>query len=567
MPAIPCIKRYWVTKLFLFFSYMTPALRRFFIGLVLFGQLLPMTIGLAHAQTSVTLQLKWFNSFQFAGYYMAKELGFYRDAGLDVTFKEYRSSMDIVQEIVSGRANYGVGTSSLLISKYKGEPVVVLAPIFQHSPLVMIVPRKTPPENIHDLVGKRIMIDPLSHELLAYLSREGITPDKYTLVNNTSIQELIKGQVDAAGAYLSEQPFVLNEANYSYDLLSPRSAGIDFYGDNLFTSEEELKKFPERTDAFLEASLRGWQYAMKHPQVAIDLILKNNPSGKSRAALEFEAEKISSLIKADQVDIGYTYPGRWQHIASIYSEIGLIGRDFTLGNFLYLPNAQKDRSAIYLTIAISLVIALLLSGFVIYVARKNRLLQNSLAIIKSQNQQIELLALRDKLTQLPNRYLLRDRVQLTLAHCKRAGNYAALIFLDLDNFKPLNDRYGHRAGDLLLIEVGNRLQKCVRQVDTVCRFGGDEFVVLLESLSEDPSIARAEARLVALKILKKLGEPYLLGMPMEGHTETVEHHCTASIGVRIFSETALTEEQLIDQADSAMYRAKQAGRNNIFFYD
>jgi ABC-type nitrate/sulfonate/bicarbonate transport system substrate-binding protein/nitrogen-specific signal transduction histidine kinase len=326
----------------------------------------------------VTLQLKWTHSFQFAGYYMAKELGFYKDAGLDVTLRNYVYGMDVVEQVSSGQAQYGIGTSSLLISRFKGKPVVVLAPIFQHSPLVIIVPRASGLQSIHDLANKRIMIDPLSHELLTYLSREGISQNKFTLVNHVNIQNLIDGKVDAAGAYISEQPFLLNSANFKYDLFSPRSAGIDFYGDNVFTTEEEIKKHPDRAKAFLAATIKGWEYALEHPEETIRIIETRYGSSKSTAGLRYEASQITPLVRADQVGIGYMYLGRWQHIAAVYAEAGILPKNFDLTGFLYDPDPETDHTTLFLSLSVAALILLLLTIFAASAQRKNRQLKRAL---------------------------------------------------------------------------------------------------------------------------------------------------------------------------------------------
>jgi diguanylate cyclase (GGDEF)-like protein/PAS domain S-box-containing protein len=186
---------------------------------------------------------------------------------------------------------------------------------------------------------------------------------------------------------------------------------------------------------------------------------------------------------------------------------------------------------------------------------------------KKAEEEINNLAFYDTLTQLPNRRMLNDRLGQTMAASKRSGHYGALMFLDLDNFKPLNDTYGHGVGDLLLIEVAQRLTGCVREVDTVARFGGDEFVVMLNELDADKTESAAQAGIIAEKIRTTLSEPYLLTFKHESESEaTVEHHCAASIGVVVFnSETSA--ENIIKWADIAMYQAKEAGRNLIRFYE
>jgi diguanylate cyclase (GGDEF)-like protein/hemerythrin-like metal-binding protein/PAS domain S-box-containing protein len=187
---------------------------------------------------------------------------------------------------------------------------------------------------------------------------------------------------------------------------------------------------------------------------------------------------------------------------------------------------------------------------------------------KTAEEQIHNLAFYDALTQLPNRRLLNDRLGQTMAASKRSGRYGALMFLDLDNFKPLNDTYGHGVGDLLLVEVARRIGSCVRETDTVARFGGDEFVVMLSELDEDKTESTTQAGIVAEKIRATLAEPYLLTIQQEGKAErTIEHHCTSSIGVVLFLNHEASQEDIIKWADMAMYQAKEDGRNLIRFFD
>ena len=180
--------------------------------------------------------------------------------------------------------------------------------------------------------------------------------------------------------------------------------------------------------------------------------------------------------------------------------------------------------------------------------------------------QVRQLAFFDPLTHLANRRLLDDRISQALAAGKRSGSFGALLFLDLDNFKPLNDAHGHAVGDLLLVEVANRLTACVRQVDTVSRFGGDEFVVLLAELSTTPAQATDQARVLADNIRHQLALPYVLSVVQEDlTTKVVTHHCTASIGLVVFQGAHVTQDEVIKAADAAMYQAKEAGRNAVCF--
>jgi diguanylate cyclase (GGDEF)-like protein/PAS domain S-box-containing protein len=178
---------------------------------------------------------------------------------------------------------------------------------------------------------------------------------------------------------------------------------------------------------------------------------------------------------------------------------------------------------------------------------------------KQSEQEIHQLAFYDSLTMLPNRRLLLDRLQQAMAVSMRNGRYSALLFLDLDHFKTINDTQGHAMGDRLLLEVARRLQACVREGDSVARLGGDEFVVVLEELSSEADEAATQTELVAEKIRSELGQPYLL--------KDYECLSTASVGISLFRGHLESVEDLLKHADVAMYQAKTAGRNAIRFFD
>lgn len=187
---------------------------------------------------------------------------------------------------------------------------------------------------------------------------------------------------------------------------------------------------------------------------------------------------------------------------------------------------------------------------------------------KQIQDQVRQLAFYDPLTNLPNRSMLKDRLTQTIAASKRTGCLSAVMFVDLDNFKPLNDLHGHFVGDLLLIEVANRLRSCVREADTVARFGGDEFVVVLSELNIDRAKSTAQAALVAENVRKRLSGTYRLNVKRDGHADTtLEHHCSASIGVVVFMSHEASQDDILKWADQAMYQAKEAGRNTIRFHD
>ncbi len=186
---------------------------------------------------------------------------------------------------------------------------------------------------------------------------------------------------------------------------------------------------------------------------------------------------------------------------------------------------------------------------------------------KRMEDQVRQLAFYDPLTKLPNRRLLDDRLNQAMAASKRSQCYAALMFLDLDNFKPLNDQHGHVVGDLLLVEAAVRLRSCIREMDTVARFGGDEFVVVLSALSQDRAESTSQAAAIARKIRSSLAAPYRLISRQDGVADAVvEHCCTASIGVVVFVDYQASPDEVLRWADAAMYEAKDSGRNMIRFH-
>lgn len=187
---------------------------------------------------------------------------------------------------------------------------------------------------------------------------------------------------------------------------------------------------------------------------------------------------------------------------------------------------------------------------------------------KQMEEVVRRLAYYDSLTGLANRLLLGDRLTQAMLAGKRNGRFGALLFMDLDNFKSLNDTQGHGAGDLLLIEVARRLKSLVREIDTVARFGGDEFVVLLQDLDPDNAKAKGHVALLAEKIRSLLAEPYLLSLAADATQPArgIEHRCTASIGVALFLDMSVSEEDVIKRADIAMYQAKEEGRSRVRFF-
>lgn len=258
--------------------------------------------------------------------------------------------------------------------------------------------------------------------------------------------------------------------------------------------------------------------------------------------------------------------------------IGVIASTITitLWQALSVDSANAGHAADFV-LAFGLLMALALARAVAYsqdlhraadtTAKALRQLGLEMAERQKAQEQVHQLAFYDMLTGLPNRLLLSERLQQAMAASKRKGHLGALMFLDLDNFKPLNDTHGHAVGDLLLKEVARRLLMCVRETDTVARFGGDEFVLILGELAAQQQASRAQSMLVAEKIQAALSAPYHLASSQfereHGGPAQVEHHCTVSIGMALITPQLDDPERVLKAADAAMYKAKVSGRNAI----
>ncbi|WP_114970838.1 diguanylate cyclase domain-containing protein [Rhodoferax ferrireducens] len=508
----------------------------------------------ALAQTPVTMQLRWKHQFQFAGYYAALEKGFYKDAGLDVTLKEGGSNISSTEEVLQGRAQFGVSNSGLVKTYMMGKPVLMLAPIVQHSPTILLSlgDDLRNPAQVAKAGLIRLQPGDESLEQKSLFVNEGIALDKLQITTEVhGIDDLLSGKVVAINAYRSNEPFELQQRGVAYSVLEPSHYGMDFYSDVLFTSGALEKAQPKMVADFRAATLKGWDYALAHSDELIDLILaRYNSQHKSRAHLVFEAKTLTELISPELIQIGYSNPWRWQRIAEVYTKIGMMKPERDLEGFFYDPNPVIDLSWLYRILMIAALLLASVGGVALYILRINRKLQLSLTELKTVQEAMLHRAMHDSLTSLPSRRLLDDRIQQALTVAKRDKTQVALMFLDLDKFKPVNDSFGHDVGDLLLQQAAARMVECVRESDTVARIGGDEFIVLLRSVAD-----AHDACAVAEKIRAAVSLPFELA----GHRLSI----SCSIGIALFPEHGSDSFALSRNADMAMYRAKETGRDCV----
>ena len=622
----------------------------------------------------VVVQLKWKHQFQFAGYYAALEQGFYEDLGLDVQLLEAPDDVDPAQIVLNGDADFGIASSDLLLLRAKGDPVVALAAIYQHSPLIFLSVAGRDIDNIHDLAGKPVMIEAHAAELLAYLESEGISPNELTqLPHSFNPDSLVTNQIVAMSAYSTDEPYLLTQSGLEYQIFNPRSSGIDFYGDTLFTTEAQIQAHPERVSAFLDASTRGWAYALDHPEEMVELIYTKYSQRHSKEHLLFEAEKTERLILPDVVEIGYMNPGRWQRIGEIYTEMNMTNSEISLDGFIYDRNLKPNLTWIYLMIfgilvilgisayistrfyllntalkeemserektdenlrvlelryrvlaenaPFPIVISNLEDGLLLYLnpkaAQKYEILQQY-AIGKSvldfyvdskeQEQMVEKLerqgflknfevqhistvgnkfwvemaasiitfegklaaffsivditerrtlalrleelAMKDELTGIANRRYFMLKIQEEFARAKRYKNPLALLMMDLDNLKIINDTFGHLAGDQVLLQAARVLSDYLRETDLPGRFGGDEFGIIL------PNTGLLEATQLGERLRQIFTQQRI-----EIHQNEIQF--SMSLGVAELCDNDGNADDLIHRADDALYHAKTSGRNQV----
>ncbi len=728
----------------------------------------------------VVVQLEWLYQFEYAGFIVAKEKGFYQEAGLDVELREYEPNVDNIERVLNRDVNYSVINSSLIVQDGKVVPTVLLASYLQKSPLVFVT--KPSIKKPSDLIGKRIMgtTDEFKYSSLGLmLNHFFITPENTTIVEHTfSIEPFVNGEVDAMSAFLSNQIYELDKAGIEYHIIDPSDYGFIMNAVNLYSSLDETIENPERTRYFTEASNRGWQYALDHPEEVVDLIYNKYSQRKSREALLFEAEKTRQLMLLDFFPIGTisrelterTYkqllqtqilkedkPFKFhslksvlqqqnQHISLSKSEQELLRQKNTLSlcvnsdqfpleavqngqhigmtadlvkkiselldvrfvvhelenwktslveklfqgcDVISLVTADANIASYYdftpSYMDIPVVIATrieqpffsdirllknvpigFLKGYglesllkeyanhlnlvplnsideglsqvengnlygyvdnlasIAYQIQKSYTgvikvsgrLDNKLPLVfattkqqpelagifkkvtdylnqdenylqnvynrwntikfeqpfnyqllfrivlviglvglgflyhyvqlKRYNKKLQLLSVTDPLTQVYNR-LKMDRLLLDeYNHFKRYQKPCGIMLLDIDHFKKVNDHFGHQYGDKILVEFANLITQNIRQTDKVCRWGGEEFLVICPNTNESQTEKVAEKVLNAIRAYKF------------SHGENL----TASIGVGAFKK-GHSLDFIIERVDTALYQVKNSGRNHV----
>jgi diguanylate cyclase (GGDEF)-like protein/PAS domain S-box-containing protein len=595
---------------------------------------------------------------------MALEKGFYKQAGLDVTIIERNPQKNNIEQVINGDAEYGVADSALLLYRAEGKPVQIMASIFQHSPLIFIAHKDSGIVSPYEMKGKRISYQKEIDDapLLAMLDQANISHSEYTYVPlDFTSMAFIRHEVDVMSAYSSDEPFLMKENNIPITIINPLNYGIDFYGDNLFSTEKELSEHPERAKLFLEASIRGWHYALEHKDETIAVLRNKYNAKRSVAHLTYEAQISEKMMMPSMIDIGYTNPQRFYRIAEIYRGMNKANKaDLAraLDGLIWNPYEQRQIDVRYFYILLGLLASIVmvtiiliaigrklrnmvikrtraleeeqmmtdkyviisatdLNGIITYVSKafceisgytKEELIGKQHSIIRHPDTSLaiynelwkylltgkswsgeikniakdgncywvliyvnpivnasgtiigyrsiqqnitdkkyaEELSITDQLTQLYNRSYLDKILHKEMTRFQRYGTPMSVIMIDIDYFKEVNDLYGHLAGDMVLVEIARILKENIRATDMLGRWGGEEFMIICAENNLDEAVQMAEKLRVAIAshIFQKIGTK------------------TASFGVATIQSNE-DELSLMQRVDSALYQAKESGRNSV----
>ncbi len=626
------------------------------------------------ALEKVSVQLQWKHQFEFAGYYMAKEKGFYKNAGLDVDILEYKNGIDIAKYVVNNRHAFGIAYSNIILSKeLQKNNIVLLNAIYQSSPHVLVSLKSSGIKSIKDFKGKNIMIDKAalhSVAILGMMSSNGISLNDVNIqIPSFKADDLINKKADIASFYYSNETYILDKKGIPYNIWNPKDYGFDAYSDILFTSKKELRDNPKLVKRFLQATMKGWKYAFAHVDESVDVIRKKyNTQNKSEGALLYEARTLKKLLYIKNQKLGTIDKNRIQRFIDIYNTLGLENSKIDVNNLICKFSLHEDKKYVDYTLLLQMLsIFFLILSIILYYFNKERKLKNKLekqklmfeslfnaskeaiavldmqsnfinvnpeyshltglsreellktsclnlthrddielakqtmmevkkvgfiqdfekrcivkgesrfvsmsmslltnpdiflitvrdiTYIKRKENELKKLASIDPLTHLYNRRHFSNTTKHILHLAKREKDNLSLLMMDIDKFKNINDTYGHKFGDNVLVHFSNTLQEYSRKSDVSCRFGGEEFILLL------PQTDSKGALVIAQKIRVAIEE---LDITLENEDIL---NFTISIGVsQVDLKNDENIEAVIRRADKALYDAKNSGRNRVCIYN
>jgi signal transduction histidine kinase/ABC-type nitrate/sulfonate/bicarbonate transport system substrate-binding protein len=288
----------------------------------------------------VTLQLSWFNQFQFAGYYIAKEKGFFEELGLDVEIIPFSYGLDIPKSVNDGKIDFAVGRETLILERVKNPNIVALYAIFQSTPLILLSTKESEINSINDFSNKKIMttIDDASEvSLKAMITSNKIKLDNLTFLKHThNIDDLLNKNTDVISAYISKSPYPLQKKGVEYNIFDPKKYGFDMYSDMLYTNQNLINSDLNAVLALKKASLKGWEYAYSNIEESVDLILEKYNSEKlEKDELLYEAKELKKLSYFNTATLGDIRKDKIQRIYDLYNVMGLVPTPINLDKFIF----------------------------------------------------------------------------------------------------------------------------------------------------------------------------------------------------------------------------------------
>ena len=440
------------------------------LSTLLFLLLSPLT----HAD-EVSIHLKWYHKFQFAGYYAAELQGYFEDEGHSVKLIEGGPHKNHLHQLINRASEYAVLGSESLNSLAVDSPIIIVASIFQHAPEVLMSLKSSGAKDISDLKDKMLMLaDPsISGHIEAMLLRNNLKSGDYQKFSyDGDVNKLIDGRVFAMYGYVSNEPFQLKQLGHEVDIFRPQEFDIDFYGDNLATTQYELDNHPRRVASIRRAVIRGWNYAIEHPEEIINHILNrqtNNPMPFDLEHQRYEATETIKLIDANKIPLGLSSPDRWAAMIDTYNQA--TGGQAVFKQHSIYNEFHRDRSWVqYFLIAISFAAILILALYF-----WNRTLKNRL---ESAVKGLEKAVFEDSLTNMKN----RSSLMLFIEECRVKHRHDEfLAILDINGLQKINKEKGFRKADQLIRNVAQTLLDCKFKTSKVYSLYGGKFAVIAKA--------------------------------------------------------------------------------------
>lgn len=488
----------------------------------------------------IAIHLKWYHKFQFAGYYAAEMQGYFAEEGLNVNLIEGGPTKNHLHQLINHSTEYAVLGSESLNSLAVDSPIIIVASIFQHAPEVLITLKSSKAKHISDLKSKMLMLaDPsIAGHIEAMLLRNNLEPGDYQKFGyDGDVNKLVDGRVFAMYGYISNEPYQLKQLGYDVDIFRPQEFDIDFYGDSLATSQYELDANPERVAAVRSAVIRGWNYAIEHPEEIIEHILKRpttNPMPFNREHQSYEAQKTIELIDANNIPLGLSSPDRWIAMVDTYNRA--TGGQATFKKESIYDEFHRDtRWLNYLFIAAATALLIIIA---LYFWNRTLKFRLNRAI-----EGLESAVFKDHLTGLKNRSSLMLFIE---EHRIKKTDFLYLAILDISGLQKINKEKGFNQADQLIHDVGLALQEHKFKHSQLYSLYGGKFA-LVAPASKSQNFEKRVNRLI----------------------ETIEHYREAII-VRsgaVKLDMQLDNSSLTTRAELALQYAKETQANALEFFD